>query len=88
MELSFIRASRNGEETGIRGKLNRSEFVDLLVRLGVTAYPKIAAGLSLLMVMHLLLIPLRGKSTCANERELIRSRLQVNKLLFENRVLL
>ena len=46
----------------------KSEFVDLLVRLGVTAYPKMAAGLSLLIVMHLLLIPLQGKSTCATER--------------------
>jgi hypothetical protein len=55
--------------------LNRSAFVDLIVRLGVTAYPKMAAGLSLLIVMNLWLTPLQGKSTNAKERALIRSRL-------------
>ena len=47
LEIQFIRTVRNQEMNGINGQMNRSEFVEFIIRLAISAFPKMAASLSL-----------------------------------------
>ena len=38
MELAFIAACRNGKARGLKGKTNRAEYIDLIVRLALAAF--------------------------------------------------
>ena len=64
MELQFIRTCRNKEETGIEGKLRRFEFIEYMVRLGISTHGgKLAASLALLISIELFLKPVYYAST-------------------------
>ena len=86
MELQYIRTCRNQEENGILGKLRRFEFIEFIVRLGISAHAgKLTPSLALLVSIELFLKPVYVKSAFLHERELIRACRPLNKLLFENR---
>ena len=55
MELQFIRTCRNQEINGIRGKFRRFEFMEFMVRLGISAHPKMAPSMSLMVFLTLFL---------------------------------
>lgn len=38
MELAFFAAARNGKAKGLKGKTNRAEYLDLIVRLALAAF--------------------------------------------------
>jgi len=38
MELAFFAACRNGKAKGLKGKTNRAEYIDMLVRLALAAF--------------------------------------------------
>jgi hypothetical protein len=86
MELQYIRTCRNQAENGIEGKLRRFEFIEYMVRLGISAHSgKLAPSLALLISIELFLKPVYNESTFLHERELIRASRPLNKLLYENR---
>ena len=86
MELQFIRTCRNQEENSIRGKLKRFEFMEFILRIGMSAHNyRMSPSLCLMVFIELILKPVADKSTFLHERELIKISRPLNKLLFENR---
>ena len=85
VELCFIRATRNGKVKGLKGKINRAEYLDFIVRLAIAAYPKVSPNEAVQLYLDQFLIPVFEEQTFMQERKSIRDRAQLNKTLFENR---
>ena len=66
--------------------MNRSEFVELIIRLGISAFPKMAASLALQIMIGSFLQPIFIKYDWLHDRDKhIQSNRPLNKLLYENR---
>jgi hypothetical protein len=87
MELQFIRTCRNQEENSTLGRrLRRFEFMEYILRIGMSAHNyRMVPSLCLLVFIELFLKPVVDKSHYLHERELIHISRPLNKLLFENR---
>jgi hypothetical protein len=58
LDLQFIRCLRNHViKNAANGSINRSEFVEFIVRLGKSAYPLMAPTTSLTIIISLFLTP-------------------------------
>ena len=85
MELQYIRTCRNQEQKSLKGILDRSEYIELMVRLTKSAYPTMAVGLSLIIIMGLFLKKTYEKSWFLILRMKIRENKPLNKTLYENK---
>ena len=52
LEIQYIRTCRNQEQKSLKGTLNRSEFIEYIVRVARSAYPTMDSSLSLQIVIH------------------------------------
>jgi putative sterol carrier protein len=85
MDLQYIKTGRNKNFKVKTGLLDRSEFIEYIVRLAKSAYPTIAVDLSLMIIMDLLLKNVNESSTFLSERVKIRKNMHLNKLLYKNK---
>ena len=82
MELQYIRTCRNQEHKSLKGNLDRSEYIEFMVRLAKSAYPTMAVSLSLCIILGLFLKTPFEKSEFINERMKIRENSALNKTLY------
>ena len=85
LEIQYIRTCRNQEQKSLKGILNRSEFIEYIVRVAKSAYPTMDSALSIQIVISSYLEQTSKDSKIEATRQLIRDNMPLNKLLFENK---
>ena len=80
-----MRATRNAMIKGLKGNLNRSEYIDFVTRVAITAYPKLSASEAVILLINQFLVPSYESKDVSKIRMMIRERAQLNELLFKNR---